>query len=176
MMTPSLARGPSGERMPDREWVQSDRRAENSRIHKEEDELRLNSWIQLWSTGRSEIEWISSMLLARKPSVFHWRTLSESGGRVSRGHRKQLGTCGDGESAEGGRKVKGLKARVGLERCISRGGRWSRLKSEGVRAGGVRRGRHSVCRCVISRKNRDSVERTAPGVKASENFESKKRE
>ena len=41
----------SVERMPDREWVQSERRVENSGIRKEEDELRLDSWIQIKSTG-----------------------------------------------------------------------------------------------------------------------------
>ena len=37
--------------MPDREWVQSERRAENPEIWKEENELRLDSRIQLKSTG-----------------------------------------------------------------------------------------------------------------------------
>ena len=44
MMTPLLACVVSGERMPDRECLQSDRRAENAGIRKEEDELRLDSW------------------------------------------------------------------------------------------------------------------------------------
>ena len=43
MMTPSLACVASGGRMPDREWVRSERRAENSGIWKEENELRLDS-------------------------------------------------------------------------------------------------------------------------------------
>ena len=43
MMTPPLACVVSGERMPDREWVRSERRAENPGIRKEEDELRLDS-------------------------------------------------------------------------------------------------------------------------------------
>ena len=51
MMTPPLACVVSGERMPDREWVQSERRAENPGIRKEEDELRLDSWMQIRSTG-----------------------------------------------------------------------------------------------------------------------------
>ena len=33
--------------MPDQEWVQSERRAENPGIRKEENELRLDSWIQI---------------------------------------------------------------------------------------------------------------------------------
>ena len=51
MMTSPLACVASGERMPDREWVRSDRRAENPGIWKEEDELRLDSWIQIRSMG-----------------------------------------------------------------------------------------------------------------------------
>ena len=41
----------SGVRMPDREWVRSERRAENPGIRKEEEELRLDSWMQIKSTG-----------------------------------------------------------------------------------------------------------------------------
>ena len=43
MTTPPLACVASEERMPDREWVQSERRAENPGIRKDEDELRLDS-------------------------------------------------------------------------------------------------------------------------------------
>ena len=43
MTTPLLACVVSEERMPDREWVRSERRAENLGIRKEEDELRLDS-------------------------------------------------------------------------------------------------------------------------------------
>ena len=51
MMTPPLAFVTSVVKIPDREWVLSDRRAENPEIRKEEDELRLDSWIQIRSTG-----------------------------------------------------------------------------------------------------------------------------
>ena len=51
MTTPPLACVISEERMPDREWVRSERRAENPGIWKEEDELRLDSWMQMRSTG-----------------------------------------------------------------------------------------------------------------------------
>ena len=81
VMTPPLACVASGERMSDREWVQSQRRAENPGIRKEEDELRLDSWTQIRSTGRNERKRSSSVLLARRPLAFHWRTLGESGGR-----------------------------------------------------------------------------------------------
>ena len=54
MTTPPLACVASGERMPDWEWVQSERRAENPGIRKEEDELKLDSWIQIRSTGWDE--------------------------------------------------------------------------------------------------------------------------
>ena len=51
MIAPPLACVASGERVPDREWVRSDRRAENPGIQKGEDELRLDSWIQIRSAG-----------------------------------------------------------------------------------------------------------------------------
>ena len=43
MTKPPLACVVSEERMPDREWVRSERRAENPGIRKEEEELRLDS-------------------------------------------------------------------------------------------------------------------------------------
>ena len=54
MTTPPLAYVASGEQMPDREWVRSERRAENPGIRKEEEELRLDSWMQIMSTGWDE--------------------------------------------------------------------------------------------------------------------------
>ena len=54
MTPPPLACLSSGEGMPDRKWVQSERRAENPEIRKEEDELRLDSWMQIRSTGWDE--------------------------------------------------------------------------------------------------------------------------
>ena len=54
MTMPTLACMASGERMPDWEWVRSERRAENPGIRKEEDEFRLDSWIQIRSTGWDE--------------------------------------------------------------------------------------------------------------------------
>ena len=54
MMTPLLACVASGERMPEQEWLRSKLRAENPGIRKEEDELRLDSWIQIRSTGWDE--------------------------------------------------------------------------------------------------------------------------
>ena len=50
MMTPPLESVTSAEKIPDREWVSSDRRAENPGIWKEEDKLRLDSWIQIRET------------------------------------------------------------------------------------------------------------------------------
>ena len=47
MTTTPLACVTSQERMPDREWVRSVRKAENPGIRKEESELRLDSWIQI---------------------------------------------------------------------------------------------------------------------------------
>ena len=43
MTTPPLAWVASEDRMPDREWVRSERRAENPEIRKEEEDLRLDS-------------------------------------------------------------------------------------------------------------------------------------
>ena len=54
MTTLPLAYVASGETMPDREWVRSERRAENPGILKEEEELRLDSWMQIRSTGWDE--------------------------------------------------------------------------------------------------------------------------
>ena len=50
MMTPPIASVTLVEKIPDRERVPSDRRAENPGIRKEEDKLRLDSWIQIRST------------------------------------------------------------------------------------------------------------------------------
>ena len=54
MTTLPLACMASGERMPDREWVRSERRAENPGIRKEEEELKVDSWMQIRSTGWGE--------------------------------------------------------------------------------------------------------------------------
>ena len=51
IMTPSLVSVTSVEKIPDREWVPSDRRAENPGTRKEEDKFKLDSWIQIRSTG-----------------------------------------------------------------------------------------------------------------------------
>ena len=71
MMMLPLACVVLGKRMPDWEWVRSDRRTENSGIQKEVDELRLDSWIQIRSTERGEIKRSGSGLLARRPPAFH---------------------------------------------------------------------------------------------------------
>ena len=57
--------------MTDREWVPSERRVENPGIRKEEDELRLDSWMQIRSTGRDEKKCSSSVLVARRPPALH---------------------------------------------------------------------------------------------------------
>ena len=46
MITPRLACGSSGEKMPDREWERSDRRAEYPEIRRKDNELWMDSWIQ----------------------------------------------------------------------------------------------------------------------------------
>ena len=69
MMTPPLAFVTSVEKIPDREWLQSDRRAENPGIRKEEEKLRLDSWIQIRSTGCDEIK--KSSALGLEIPTFH---------------------------------------------------------------------------------------------------------
>ena len=77
----------------------------------------------------------------------------------------------------GGMRIRGLKARVGCECCISRReARWARLSSGGMPAGGVRGERHSAGRCEISKKSRDAAGREAPGVRAAKSSESRKGE
>ena len=87
--------------MSDWEWVRSERRAENPGIRKEEDELRLDSWMQIRSTGWDKRKCSSSVLLARRPPAFHQRTLRESGGEEAGGAEKQPGARDSGEGAEG---------------------------------------------------------------------------
>ena len=76
----------------------------------------------------------------------------------------------------GGKRIKGLKARVGYECCISRReATWARLSNGGIPAGGVREGSHSARRCGIS-KEQDAAGREAPGVRAAKSSESRKGE
>ena len=65
----------------------------------------------------------------------------------------------------GGRRVEGLKTRMGREHCLGRGG--GRLNNGGKKAGGARRTRHSVGRCGTSIRSRYAARRTAPGVRAA---------
>ena len=77
----------------------------------------------------------------------------------------------------GEKRIRGLKARVGFKRCISRReARWARLSSGGIPAGGVRGERHSAGRCIISKKSRNATGRAAPEVRAAKSSESTKGE
>ena len=71
MMTPPLTCVAFGERMPDWNWARSERRAGDSGIRKEKEQLRLNSWIQIRSTEWDEGKCSSSVLQARRPPTFH---------------------------------------------------------------------------------------------------------
>ena len=102
MMTPPIACVASQERMPDWDWVQSNCRAKNPVIRKKEDELRLDSWIQIRSTGWDKRKGSSLMLLARRLPAFHCRTLKESGGEEAGGVEGQPGARDGGEGTEGG--------------------------------------------------------------------------
>ena len=58
-----------------------------------------------------------------------------------------------------GKRIRGLKARVGCECSISRReATWARLSNGSIPAGGVRRGHHSAGRCGISKKIEPSRE------------------
>ena len=77
----------------------------------------------------------------------------------------------------GGKRIGGLKTRVGCECCISRReSRWARLSSGGILAGGVRGRSYSADRCRISKKKQDAAVRGATGVRAAKNSESRKGE
>ena len=77
----------------------------------------------------------------------------------------------------GGMRIRGLKARVGCECCISRRDvKWARLSSGGIPAGGVWRGSHGAGRFGISKKSRDAAGRAALGVRAAKSSESRKGE
>ena len=54
MTTPPLVCMVSEEKMPDREWVRSEHRAETPGIWKEEEELRLDSCMQIKLAGWDE--------------------------------------------------------------------------------------------------------------------------
>ena len=71
MMTPPPASVTLVEKIPDRERMSSNRRAENPGVRKEEDKLRLDSWIEIRSTGWDEMKCSSSVLLARRPQHFN---------------------------------------------------------------------------------------------------------
>ena len=58
----------------------------------------------------------------------------------------------------GGRGIRSLKVKMGLECSIFRvGARWARLNSGGIQAGAFREVGHSVCRCEISKRSRGTV-------------------
>ena len=84
--------------------------------------------MQIRSTGWDERKWSSSVLLARRPPAFHWRTLRESGGVEEGGAEEKPGARDGGGGGRGRRYImgrwgiKGLETRVGRESSVSRGG------------------------------------------------------
>ena len=169
MITPPLACVASGEKMPDWEWVRSERRAKNPEIRKEEDELRLDFWIQITWTGWDERKWSSSVLLARRLAAFHWKTLRESGdGRGGTRRRRTARSKGWWSRGRGRRYridqrgIRSLKTRMGWECSIS--GWRARLCSGGIRVGGVLEESHSV-------SSGDTAGGAAPRVRAVKSSE-----
>ena len=81
MAIPPPACESSGKRETDRDWVQSDheRRVFKTLINKEE--LRLASWIQIRLTEKRD-KMKKFTFLARRPPVFQWKTLKQSGEKV----------------------------------------------------------------------------------------------
>ena len=76
----------------------------------------------------------------------------------------------------GGKRIRGLKARVECECCISRReATWTTLSNGGITAGGVRGGSHSASRCGISKKQ-DAAGREGSGVRFAKSSESRKGE
>ena len=76
----------------------------------------------------------------------------------------------------GRRGIRILKEWVGCECCISRRGRWARLSSIGIPAGGILGGSRGARRCEISRRSRDAAKRAALGVRAAKSSGSRKGE
>ena len=101
MMMLSLVCMASRERMSDWEWVRSECRAETPGIRKEEDELRLDSWIQIWSTGwkLNKVKQFSAPSL--KTSSIPLKNPEGEGGEEAGGVEGQSGARGSGEEAEG---------------------------------------------------------------------------
>ena len=127
--------------------MRSERRAENPGIRKEEDELRLDCWIQIRSTGWVERKLSSSVFLARRPPAFHWRILRESGAEEAGGTEGQPGARDGG----GWQREKIQNGQMGDMRFGDKGvasvqhqQRGARLYRGGMRVGGVLGGSHSV--------------------------------
>ena len=83
--------------------------------------------MQIRSTGWDERKWNSSVLLARRPPVFHWWTLRESwrrGGRRRRRTARSKGRWWGGRGKRykmGGWGIRSLKARVAGSAALAEG-------------------------------------------------------
>ena len=105
--------------MPNREWVQSDRRAENPEIKKEEDELGLYSWIQIRSTGAPGLK-TASISLKNPEGV---RGGEKAGGVERDSHEQESVLSVQREKIQNGWKGdKRLEARVERKCYIRREG------------------------------------------------------
>ena len=57
----------------------------------------------------------------------------------------------------GGRRIVGLKSRVGQEVALAEGAKWIKLNNAGIEAEKAQRRRHSVGRCGTTRKIKDGA-------------------
>ena len=117
LTTPQLACVASEERMPDREWVRSKRKAENPGIRKEEDELRLDSGIQgrPGETRESEVVQCSLLEDLQHSIGEPWES---QGGEEAGNAEGRPGSRDGGEGAEG----EGIKWARGNKRFGDEGG------------------------------------------------------
>ena len=74
--------------------------------------------MQIRSTGWDKKKWPSSVLLARRPPAFHWRTLRESGGVEAGGAEGWPGARDGG----GGQREKIYNGQMGDKRFGGKGG------------------------------------------------------
>ena len=92
----------------------------------------------------------------------------EEAGSIEKYPETKNGSGVQREKRRSGRRgIRSLKARVGQECCISRGGQMDQVASGVIQAEGVRGGSYIVGMCGISRRSRYTAGRAAAGVIAA---------